>query len=135
MTAFAEIDAARAEVVTSGNSHLQNSVIADELQLSGNAILNLGNPPANNAAPFVTTPNVILAALEEGSLAGATLDVFPTEPLPATSPLWTHPSVTITPHNAAASDPRALVANVLRQIDRFEAGAPLEFVVDRSAGY
>ena len=77
----------------------------------------------------------ILAALHEGSLAGATLDVFPTEPLPATSPLWTHPNVTITPHNAAASDPRALVANVLRQIDRFEAGAPLEHVIDRSAGY
>jgi glyoxylate/hydroxypyruvate reductase len=77
----------------------------------------------------------ILAALDEGSLAGATLDVFPTEPLPATSPLWTHPKVTVTPHNAAASDPRALVANVLRQIDRFEAGLPLEHVVDRAAGY
>jgi glyoxylate/hydroxypyruvate reductase len=77
----------------------------------------------------------ILAALEEGSLAGATLDVFPTEPLPAESPLWTHPKVTITPHNAAASDPGALVANVLRQIDRCEAGLPLEHVVDRARGY
>jgi glyoxylate/hydroxypyruvate reductase A len=55
----------------------------------------------------------ILAALEEGSLAGVTLDVFPAEPLPVASPLWTHPKVTITPHNAAASDPRALVANIL----------------------
>jgi len=77
----------------------------------------------------------IVAALEEGSLAGATLDVFPTEPLPATSPLWTHPKVTITPHNAAASDPHALVANILRQIERFEDGLPLERVLDRSAGY
>ena len=77
----------------------------------------------------------ILAALDEGSLAGATLDVFATEPLPATSPFWTHPKVTVTPHNAAASDPRALVANVLRQIDRFEAGLPLEHVVDRAVGY
>jgi glyoxylate/hydroxypyruvate reductase len=77
----------------------------------------------------------ILAALDEGTLAGATLDVFPTEPLPATSPLWLHPKVTITPHNAAASDPRALVANMLRQIDRFEAGLPLEHVIDRSVGY
>ena len=77
----------------------------------------------------------IVAALEEGSLAGATLDVFPTEPLPATSPLWTHPKVTITPHNAAASDPHALVANILRQIERFEDGLPLEQVLDRSAGY
>ena len=77
----------------------------------------------------------ILAALDEGSLAGATLDVFATEPLPATSPLWAHPNVTVTPHNAAASDPRALVANVLRQIERFEAGLPLEHVIDRAAGY
>jgi glyoxylate/hydroxypyruvate reductase A len=77
----------------------------------------------------------ILAALEEGSLAGATLDVFACEPLPAASPLWRHPKVTITPHNAAASDPRALVANVLRQIERFEQGLPLEHVVDRARGY
>jgi glyoxylate/hydroxypyruvate reductase A len=77
----------------------------------------------------------ILAALEEGSLAGATLDVFASEPLATASPLWRHPKVTITPHNAAASDPRALVANVLRQIERFEAGLPLEHVVDRARGY
>jgi glyoxylate/hydroxypyruvate reductase A len=77
----------------------------------------------------------ILAALDEGTLAGATLDVFPTEPLPAASPLWSHPKVTITPHNAAASDPQALSANMLRQIERFEAGLPLEHVVDRAAGY
>jgi len=73
----------------------------------------------------------ILAALDEGSLAGATLDVFACEPLPTASPLWRHPKVTITPHNAAASDPHALAANVLRQIERFEQGLPLEHVVDR----
>jgi glyoxylate/hydroxypyruvate reductase len=77
----------------------------------------------------------ILAALEEGSLAGATLDVFANEPLPAASPLWSHPRVTVTPHNAAFSDPAALAANVLRQIERLEAGEPLEHVIDRAAGY
>jgi glyoxylate/hydroxypyruvate reductase A len=77
----------------------------------------------------------ILAALAEGLLAGATLDVFASEPLAPASPLWRHPKVTITPHNAAASDPRALVANVLRQVERFEQGLPLEHVVDRARGY
>jgi glyoxylate/hydroxypyruvate reductase len=77
----------------------------------------------------------ILAALDQGLLAGAALDVFPTEPLPQTSPLWAHPLVTITPHNAAVSDPKALVDNVLRQIKHFEAGKPLENVIDRAAGY
>jgi glyoxylate/hydroxypyruvate reductase A len=77
----------------------------------------------------------VLAALKEGSLAAATLDVFPTEPLPAASPLWAHPRVTVTPHCAAYSDPRALTANILRQIERLEAGLPLEHVVDRAVGY
>jgi glyoxylate/hydroxypyruvate reductase A len=77
----------------------------------------------------------ILAALNEGSLSGATLDVFPTEPLPETSPLWDHLAVTVTPHCAAASDPHALVASILRQIERHEQGLPLEHVVDKTAGY
>jgi glyoxylate/hydroxypyruvate reductase len=77
----------------------------------------------------------ILAALDEDALAGATLDVFPTEPLPTASPLWTHPKVTVTPHNSAASVPEEIVAYVVRQIDRFEAGQPLENVINRATGY
>ena len=77
----------------------------------------------------------ILAALEQGLLAGAALDVFPTEPLPSASPLWLHPHVAISPHNAAVSDPNALVDNVLRQIENLEAGRPLENVIDRKTGY
>jgi glyoxylate/hydroxypyruvate reductase A len=77
----------------------------------------------------------IKAALDSGILAGATLDVFPVEPLPSDSPLWAHPKVTITPHNAAVSNPGALVKNILAQITRFETGQPLQNVVDRAAGY
>ncbi len=77
----------------------------------------------------------IIAALEQGLLAGATLDVFPTEPLPVMSPLWTHPKVTITPHNAAPSTPNMVVANILRQIERMELGIAPEHVIDRRKGY
>ena len=77
----------------------------------------------------------ILAALDEGALAGATLDVFPTEPLPAESTLWTHPKVTITPHNSATSVPEEIARYIVDRIERFEAGHKLENVIDRATGY
>ncbi|MCO5130409.1 MAG: glyoxylate/hydroxypyruvate reductase A [Xanthobacteraceae bacterium] len=77
----------------------------------------------------------ILSCLDDGTLLAATLDVFATEPLPADSPLWSHPRVTITPHNAADTDPDAISAYVAEQIARFEAGGPLRNVVDRARGY
>jgi glyoxylate/hydroxypyruvate reductase A len=96
----------------------------------------LGGPCLINAGRGSTqVEKDILAALDDGTLTGATLDVFETEPLSPDSPLWTHPKVTITPHNAAASAPRALVKNMLDQIERFEAGGALQNVVDRSRGY
>lgn len=77
----------------------------------------------------------ILAALDAGALKGAVLDVFQTEPLPADSPLWTHPAVTVTPHNAAMSEPQAVAALISAQVRRLEAGEPLEHVVDPTRGY
>jgi glyoxylate/hydroxypyruvate reductase len=77
----------------------------------------------------------ILRALDDGTLAAASLDVFEREPLPATSPFWDHPNVYMTPHNAASSDPKALVKNVMNQIERLEQGLALEHVVDRKLGY
>lgn len=77
----------------------------------------------------------ILAALDAGTLKGATLDVFETEPLPQDSPLWTHPLVTVTPHNAAMSEPEAVAGLVAAQIRRLEAGEPLQHIVDPTRGY
>ena len=77
----------------------------------------------------------VIAALEKGVLGAASLDVFEKEPLLIDSPLWTMENVAVTPHAAAESDVRALFAHVEAQIARFEAGKPLEHVVDRASGY
>jgi len=77
----------------------------------------------------------ILAALDNGALAGATLDVFPHEPLPHDSPFWSHPKVTVTPHNAGDILPAFLAADVMQQIARLERGEPLLNLVDRKRGY
>lgn len=77
----------------------------------------------------------ILSALDAGELHAATLDVFVEEPLPADSPLWSHPKVTITPHCAADSDPETICAYVYQQIQRHRRGEPLQNLVDLSRGY
>ena len=77
----------------------------------------------------------ILAALDSGTLWAASLDVFEKEPLPATSPLWSHPRVVVTPHNASISDDRAVCKYVIDQIARYEDGKPLHNVVDLKRGY
>ena len=77
----------------------------------------------------------ILAALDAGELAGASLDVFETEPLDAASPLWRHPYVVITPHVAADTDLDDISNYVIEQIVKFEAGQPLTHIVERARGY
>jgi len=102
--------------------------LARDGALGGPALINAGRGGSQVEAD-------ILRALDDGTLTGASLDVFEREPLPADSPLWTHPKLFITPHNAAQSDPKALTKYVLGQIERFERGLPLENVVDRQRGY
>jgi glyoxylate/hydroxypyruvate reductase A len=77
----------------------------------------------------------IVSAIRSGILGGASLDVFEVEPLASDSPLWELENVFITPHDAAVSEETALFRHVETQIARFERGEPLEFVVDRAAGY
>lgn len=79
--------------------------------------------------------DALIAALDDGQVAHATLDVFRVEPLPEDHPFWVHPNVTVTPH--IASDTRADTAAevIAENIRRGEAGAPFLHLVDRSAGY
>ena len=79
----------------------------------------------------------LIQALREGWIAGAGLDVFDQEPLPATSPLWELENVIMTAHYAGltpAYDQRAL-AILLDNLQCYRAGEPLKNVVDKAAGY
>ena len=77
----------------------------------------------------------LLAALDAGQLAHAYLDVFDAEPLPADSPLWAHPGVTVTPHIAALTEPRTAVAKIVENLERVRRGERPLSLVDRAAGY
>jgi glyoxylate/hydroxypyruvate reductase A len=77
----------------------------------------------------------LIAALDSGQIAGATLDVFQQEPLPPDHPFWAHPKVTVTPHVASVTNPETASDGVIENLKRLSAGKPLLHVVDRSAGY
>jgi len=77
----------------------------------------------------------LVAALDAGHLAGAALDVYATEPLPASSPLWRHPKILCTPHIAAEPRAEIAAAQFLDNLQRARNGAPLVNVVDRARGY
>ncbi|MDB5612490.1 MAG: glyoxylate/hydroxypyruvate reductase, partial [Devosia sp.] len=77
----------------------------------------------------------IVKALGDGTLAAASLDVFETEPLAESSPLWDIETCYITPHVAAISNESSGVRYFSQVIRDSEAGKPLVNVVDRSRGY
>ncbi len=77
----------------------------------------------------------LLALLDSGHLAGATLDVFRTEPLPAGHPFWTHPKITVTPHTSARTLRDESIAQIAGKIRAFQHGQALAGVVDPRSGY
>lgn len=77
----------------------------------------------------------LIAALDSGHIAGATLDVFADEPLPRDHPFWTHPQVTVTPHIAALTNPATAAEGVADNLRRLAEGRPLLHLVDRARGY
>lgn len=108
----------------------ENTLNAETLMAlpRGACIINPGRGPLIDDA-------ALIAALDSGQVAHATLDVFRIEPLPQDNPYWRHPSVTVTPHIAAAT--RAITASkeIAENIKRCEDGAPMINLVDRERGY
>lgn len=93
-------------------------------------VVNLGRGP-------VIDESALIAALQENRIAGAGLDVFEEEPLPATSPLWSMPQVIVTPH-VSGFGPRLwerAMEIFARNLRAFVDGRPMENVVDKVAGY
>ena len=95
-------------------------------------IVNVGRGPVIDEA-------ALIRALQEQRIAAAALDVFEHEPLPSDSPLWDMTNVLISPHcTDRTTDPDWLDLAMQRFVDnfhRFQAGQPLEYVVDKKAGY
>ena len=77
----------------------------------------------------------LLAAIDSGHVAGATLDVFRTEPLPAGHAFWNHPRVTITPHTSARTLRDESIAQIARKIAALQRGEAVAGVVDAGRGY
>ena len=77
----------------------------------------------------------LLQALDGGHIAGATLDVFRTEPLAPDHPFWDHPRITITPHTSSQGRAAFGVDILVENMRRARAGEPLVNLVDREAGY
>ncbi|MDO6588648.1 glyoxylate/hydroxypyruvate reductase A [Loktanella sp. D2R18] len=108
----------------------ENTLNAARLALlaPGAFIINPGRGPLIDDA-------ALLAALETGQVAHATLDVFRIEPLPQDHVFWGHPQVTVTPHIAATTRPETAAKVIANNIAGHENGAPLQNRVDRGRGY
>lgn len=81
--------------------------------------------------------SALIDALERGAIAGASLDVFATEPLPAASPLWTLPQVQVSPHLSGdvTGWRNALADQFKDNLDRWLTGEDFDHVVDKELGY
>ena len=94
----------------------------------GCVLINMGR---GNLAPL----DDLVAALEDGTLGGAALDVFPTEPLPPDHPLWHAPNVVVTPHISGVNRPEDVTTIFSDNLLRYLSGEALQNVADLRRGY
>lgn len=113
--------------LTEATTHILNAKTLAKLPKAA-AIINPGRGP-------LIDDTALLAALDSGHIAGATLDVFETEPLPKTHPYWAHDNVLVTPHIAASTRPESGAIAIADNIRRDQRGEAMLHLVDRTAGY
>lgn len=89
----------------------------------------------NVARGPLVVDDALVAAIDGGRLAGATLDVFREEPLPSAHPFWRHPKIRMTPHVSAVTLPELSARQVAAKIEALERGEPVSGLVERGRGY
>ena len=99
------------------------------------ALLPAGAHLVNLGRGDLIVESALIAALNRGHLAHATLDVFREEPLPPKHPFWHHSGITVTPHVSAATSVADSVAQVVAKLRALERGESVGGIVDRTRGY
>ena len=113
--------------LTPSTRHILNAAAFDAVRRGGYVI--------NVARGGHLDLDALIAALENGQLAGATLDVFDEEPIPANHPLWKHPKVRVTPHISAATLRREAIEQIVDKLRALESGKAVTGVIATDRGY
>jgi glyoxylate/hydroxypyruvate reductase A len=113
--------------LTAETRHIVNREVLAQLP-RGAKLINCGRGGTVDEA-------ALLAALRDGQIAEATLDVFETEPLPRDHPFWTMDQVLVVPHIGSIAVPEIAARDVVENIRRIGDGRPLLNIVDRARGY
>jgi glyoxylate/hydroxypyruvate reductase A len=113
--------------LTSETENILNHATLSQLQKGGYVI--------NVARGKHLVDEGLLALIDSGHLAGATLDVFRTEPLPADHVFWQHPKITVTPHTSARTLREESIAQIVGKMQALQRGESIKGVVDHQRGY
>ncbi|MEP2942794.1 MAG: glyoxylate/hydroxypyruvate reductase A [Hyphomicrobiales bacterium] len=113
--------------LTPQTRHLINSERLNAMQ-SGAQIINF-------ARGQIIDMDALLTALDRGHIKHAVLDVFDVEPLPSTSPLWAHPSITVLPHISGPTNLETASQIVARNIRNYRKTGEIPGSVDMGRGY
>lgn len=107
----------------------------DKFNLETLKMLPAGAYVINIARGGLIVDEALLELLDSGHLAGAALDVFRQEPVPADHRYWTHPKVRITPHVAAITPIGPASAQIVEKIQRLARNEPVTGIIERTRGY
>lgn len=121
-------------VIVAAASTSETRAMIGEAEL---AAMKPGARIVNIARGFMIDQPALVAALKDGRLGGALLDVTDPEPPPRDDPIWTAPNALLTSHSSAVSQQfyKRAAALFLDNLDRYRAGQPLRNVVDLELGY